>query len=265
MPDSKPVSLAPRSLRIILWDIETLPDMKQVMKVFPSLGDYPGLTLKATINSIICVGWKVYGDGPVTCINAWDYKKRWASNINDDYAVVRAAYNVLKTADVVVTHNGKRFDWKFLQTRLLHHGFPPLPNIIHIDTCAEAKKHLLSFNNRLNTLGRFFTNSEKLKHGGWDLWVDVMDKKPSALRLMSKYCCQDVLLLEKIFKKIKPLIKGLPNSNIFTGQSHGCPNCGSKNLQRRGECVTKFKRLQRYQCTDCGKWCSEAKAFVKGD
>lgn len=255
----------PRTPRIVLFDIETLPDMSAVMEVFPSLSDYPGQTLKATISSIICVGWKVLDENKVHCINAWDYPSRWNKDMNDDYRVVQAAYDVLKDADVVITHNGKRFDWKFLQTRLLKHGFPPLPKITHIDTCAEAKKYLLSFNNRLNTLGKFLAQVEKKDNGGWSLWVDVSKKKPEAMALMTSYCKQDVRVTEKVFNKLKPLIRGLPNANIFNGSDHSCPNCGSENLQKRGERVNKLKRVQRYQCQDCGAWSSEGTKHPMGE
>lgn len=241
-------------MKIILWDLETLPDMKAVMREFPGLSNYPGLTLKASINSIICFGYKVLGEKDAQCVNAWDFATRWKKNINDDYKVVEAAYNILKDADVVVTHNGKKFDWKFLQTRLLFHGFPPLPKIIHIDTCSESKKHLLTFNNRLNTLGQFLVKDKKLENGGWGLWVKVADKDKDAMRLMAKYCMQDVVLLEKVFKKLKPLLTQLPNKNLWTGKTHSCPNCGSDNVQKRGRYVTKENAHQRYQCQDCGSW-----------
>jgi DNA polymerase elongation subunit (family B) len=247
-----------RKLKIILWDIETLPDLDEVMKVFSGLSAYPGLTLKATINSIICVGWKEYGKKKVHCINAWDYKN-WKKDVNDDYEVVKAAFEVLKDADVVVTHNGKSFDWKFLQTRLVYHGFKPLPKIIHVDTKTESKRHFFSFNNRLNTLAKFFTEQTKKQHNGWDLWVDVRLRDPKAMKTMTEYCKQDVRVLEQMFEVVKPLVTSLPNANIFTGTCNSCPNCGSTRLHRRGEHVTKNYRRARYHCRECGTWSLEGK------
>jgi len=46
-------------------------------------------------------------------------------------------YKVLSEADAVVTHNGKRFDWKFLQTRLIKHKLKPMSKTPHIDTCVS--------------------------------------------------------------------------------------------------------------------------------
>lgn len=241
--------------RIVLFDLETLPNLKEVMKVFPSLGAYPGLTLKATINSVICFGWKVYGAKSVHCINAWDFKG-WETNVNDDLELVKAGYEILTEADVVVTHNGKRFDWKFFQTRLIAHNLPPLPKMIHIDTCSESKKHLFPYNNKLDTLAKFMTDTGKQKHDGWSLWEKVLNRDSKAMAIMEKYCKQDVRVLEAIFTRLKPMIKGLPNENLFVPEVV-CHNCGSMALQRRGKNIAINKVSQRYQCRDCGSWSSQ--------
>ena len=102
--------------RIVLFDLETLPNLTEVMKVLPSLSDYPGRTLKAQLNSVICAGWKVFGESKVHCINAWDFST-WNKSVNDDKQIVSAIRDVLAEADAVVTHNGKKFDWKSRQER----------------------------------------------------------------------------------------------------------------------------------------------------
>lgn len=242
--------------RIILFDIETLPDLEQVMSVFTSLSDYPGQTLKASINSVIVFGYKVFGEKKTHCINAWDFPN-WKKNINDDSKLVEALREILVSADAVVTHNGRRFDWKFIQTRMLKHNLKPLPNIPHIDTCSEAKKNLLMFNNRLNTIAKFMTTEEKLENGGWSLWQKVMQKDPKSMKLMSEYCMKDVDVLEAVFKKLRPFIKNIPNHNIFQpGKSRLCPSCGGTRLQKHGVRVTKISAYQRYHCMDCGSSCS---------
>lgn len=222
--------------------------------MYPRLGDYPGLTLRASITSIICAGYKVLGEKRTRCINAWDFKTRWAKDVNDDYMVVKRIREVLATADAVITHNGKKFDWKHLQTRLMFHGLPPLPIIPHMDTCAEAKKHLYVFNNRLGTIGEFLTGQKKLENGGWDLWVDVHNRKPSALKLMTAYCKQDIDLTEKVFLKLRPLIKGIPNAALFAANelTKQCPRCGSVKIIHDGNCMLKDGKYQKYRCKNCG-------------
>lgn len=159
---------APAKPVIVLFDLETLPNLQEALKVWPQLSQYPGKTLRATVSTIICAGWKIYGEKKVHCINAWDFK-RWNKDVNDDYDVCKAIYDVLSKADAVVTHNGKRFDWKFLQTRLRKHKLSYLTKIPHIDTKELASRNMYAFNNRLGYLGEQFSKENKMEHEGWDL------------------------------------------------------------------------------------------------
>lgn len=241
--------------RIILFDLETLPNLKEALKVWPQLSDFPGRTLKATISTIICAGWKVYGEDKTHCINAWDFS-RWKNNINDDFSVCKAISDVLMDADAVVTHNGIRFDWKFLQTRLLYNGLDPLPPINHIDTKSLASRYLYNFNNRLGYIGDTYIGERKLEHEGWDLWVKVHQKDPKAMKTMADYCKQDVDLLEKVFVLLKRFSKHIPNhNNYFQGHEKPlCPACGSTRLHNKGYRHTQTKVYRRYKCLDCKKW-----------
>jgi len=223
------------------------------MKHYPGMSNYPGLTFKAQLSSILCAAWKVHGEEKTTVIKAWDYS-RWNKNINDDYTVVSEIVKVMSTADAIVTHNGKRFDWKFLQTRLLLHGLPPLPSIPHIDTCTLAKSNIFMFNNRLGNLGQAFVKDDKIDNGGWDLWTRIQfERKPKDLKLMADYCKQDVDLLDKLFKVLRPFAKNIPNHNLFLpGQTKVCASCGSTRLIKWGYRYTKTNAFPRLRCKDCG-------------
>lgn len=239
--------------KIIIFDLETLPNLKEALKVWPKLSDYPGLTLKATITSIICAGWKILGDKKVHCINAWDFKA-WGTDVNNDYDLCVAMSKVLEDADCVVTHNGKGFDFKYFQTRLLINRLPLLPKIHHVDTKNIAKSNLFLFNNRLQTLAEFLVNESKLQHSGWDMWVQVHGRDPKAMNLMEKYCKQDVNVLEKVLQVLRPLVK-LPNYNAYLpGQTFVCPNCQSTRIQKRGTRMVGLSIYTRYWCRDCDSW-----------
>lgn len=238
--------------KILFWDLETLMNPEEVMKIFPGMSNYPGLTLKASINSIICFGYKYLGDKEASCINAWDFPG-WEYSTNDDGELVAAAYEILKDADAIVTHNGKRFDLKFFNSRAVYHGFAPLPKIPHIDTCTLSRSNLFLFNNRLNTVAKYLGVEEKMDNGGWELWIDVQKRDPGAMEIMTEYCKQDVEVLEQVFMKMRPFINNLPNHNIFgEGDKHVCPTCGSSHVHKHGFKRTKTQTYQRYLCQDCG-------------
>lgn len=253
--------------KIVLWDLETLPDVRKHIRNLPEYNsDRYGLTLKADVNTILCFGYKLYNQGKVECKNVWDFKSG-QKNINDDYELVKFAYNMLHDADAIVTHNGINFDLKFLNTRLSIHGLPPLPKITHIDTCSLSKNKLFLIKNRLNSLADALSTERKMENGGWSLWERLALSKWEGSKeqisrdknTMSKYCKQDVVVLEKVFDKLKPYMSTLPNRNLFDGDGFDCPSCGSHKMQKRGEQKTKTTIYQRYQCQDCGSWSKEMK------
>lgn len=243
--------------KIIIFDLETLPNLEEALKIWPSLGNFPGRTMRATITSIICAGWKELGSKEVHCINAWDYPE-WQHDVNFDYWVCLEIYEALKDADAVITHNGRRFDWKHLQTRLLVNGLPPLPKIPHIDTYQVVRSNLLAYSNALGSLGEWMLEDTKLKHEGWGLWVKTWYREQKSMDIMDKYCKKDVILLEKVFNILRPFITNLPNRNKWRSNSKivndefVCPTCGSPDLKNWGWYHTKTNSYQRLRCGNCG-------------
>lgn len=241
------------SPRIIVFDIETLPNLNEALKVWPGMSQWPGLTLRAQISSVCIFGWKVLGSDDVEAFHAWD-DPTWDSDVNDDRALVLKAYEVLKSADAVISHNGKSFDWKFLQTRLLIHGFSPLPKVPNADTKCLMKQNLYAFNNKLNNGAELLTDVRKMDHGlGWDLWVRTHGRDREAMDIMSVYCKADVTATEKLFMRLRPFVTNIPNHNLFGfGIQKVCPTCGSTRLGSDGLRTTSTGTYRRLICSDCG-------------
>ena len=232
--------------------------MREALKAWPQLSDFPGRTLKATLSSVCCFGYKVVGSSETRVLSLWDYPS-WQSDVNDDRRLVRDAARVIRTADVIVFQNGKRFDWPFLQTRLLKNKLTPLPKILSIDTKNEAKKHLLSFSNSLKYLAAQFTDQEKMENDGWDLWVRVHSRDAEAQDTMAAYCAQDIIATEALFEALKPYMTTLPNMNQFSLEGDLCPNCGMASLKKRGTSLKKEQTMQRFQCMSCAAWSQQPK------
>lgn len=235
----------------MFFDLETLPDMEEAMKVWPQLDRYPGSTFKASIQSIICFGYWIYGEDEPKVICAWDFPE-WEQNVNDDGPLIRAAAEVLRNADCIVTQNGKKFDEKFFQTRLLIKDQEPLPKIPHVDTRQIAKSKLLFFSNSLKHMAEMLNVSRKKENEGWDLWVKVRKRDPEAMVVMKDYCMHDVIATKEIFTKLKRFSNEIPNYNQFIqGDMLMCPNCGSTRLEPKDVRRTKTMVYKRYRCQDC--------------
>lgn len=248
--------------RIVLFDLETLPDLMGALKHWPSLGDWQGRTLKASITTVCCFGYMIHGEKKAKVKSSWDFPS-YANNgpyTVDDLDLCLFAYDVLKDADVVVTQNGKAFDWKYLQTRIAIQNkkhklnLPQLPKIVHIDTKLLSKANLLMYSNSLKHLAEELTNVKKMDNEGWPLWVKTFLKDPKAMAMMAKYCRHDVQATDEVFKALKPFAK-LPNFNLFRKDAaECCPNCGGFNFRSEGTRTTLTRRYRRTVCKDCGTW-----------
>jgi hypothetical protein len=75
-----------------------------------------------------------------------------------------------------------------------------------------------------------------------------------AWRIMKAYNVQDVVLLVKVYKLIRPWMKNHPDLRLYD-RKPGCPVCGSQNVIKRGkEHKLKHWDVQRISCRNCGKY-----------
>jgi DNA polymerase elongation subunit (family B) len=241
--------------KVIFFDLEILVDIERAADVWFGISDWPGRSMKADINSVICFGWKELGK-KVQIKNAWDFPG-WGKNVNDDKELCKFAYDILKDADIIVTQNGKGFDQKFLQTRLLINSLTDekktvLPKIEHIDTKQVAKSNLFLTSNSLKRMAQVFTKGRKMDSGGQELWNAVRRRDQKAMEKMAKYCKTDVTVLEDIYLALRPLTKGLDHNLL--NQEHVCSNCGSYELKSEGFRSTLTRTYRRLCCKKCGTW-----------
>lgn len=183
--------------------------------------------------------------------------QRRAKSVEDDAKILKAMWKLLDTADVVITHNGKKFDVKKLNARFAIHGFGPPSPFKHIDTLQLARKHFGFSSNRLEYLSDILcTKYKKLSHAkfsGFSLWTACLAGNFEAWDEMAAYNKQDVLALEELYQKLAPWDQTV-NFNLYhTGNKHVC-NCGSTSFKRKGFMFTVAGKYQRYRCKACGAW-----------
>ena len=237
--------------RILLYDLET---SLQTVTVFSlKYNDFIPPDSIVTERHIISVCYKWLGEKNVHAISLLDDPKRFAKDIHDDRYVVEKFHKVLMEADVIVGHNSDSFDNRYIKTRILFHKLPPLPPILSIDTCKVAKNQLLFNSNKLDYVGGYLGVGRK-KHTTTGLWMRVFKGDKKAIQEMVAYNKQDVLLLERVFLKLKPYIPNMVNRELFG--SIGCPDCGSKRFQSRGYQHAISRVYRRFQCNrkSCGRW-----------
>jgi DNA-directed RNA polymerase subunit RPC12/RpoP len=170
----------------------------------------------------------------------------------DDKKLIQELWKVLDEADIVIAHNGDRFDVPKINTRFLIHGLKPPSPYKTVDTLQVARKVFKFDSNKLDEVGRCLGIGRKLAHTGFHLWQACMQGDLKAWKKMKRYNGRDIILLERVYFMMRPWMKNHPNVN--QGEIYNCPKCGSDRVQRRGWAFTLLRKKQRFQCQHCGGW-----------
>lgn len=193
--------------------------------------------------------WKYLGDNSVTKMVL---NSKEAVN-GDDTRIVCGLYEAFEAADLVVAHNAARFDVPLFKTRLISHGMPPPKTVKVVDTLQIAKG--LRFNsNKLDSLGNYLDVGRKVETTGISLWIRCMAGDEQALQDMVDYNEQDVVLLERVYMRLRAFDTRPANAgHFFEDDTARCPVCGSHDVEYTGNSVyTPVSEFAEVVCNDCG-------------
>lgn len=173
----------------------------------------------------------------------------------DDKRIIKGIWELLNQADIVIAHNGRRFDIVKLNTRFIINGLhPPLPYQT-IDTLDHIKRQFGFTSNKLDYVNKLLNLERKTDTGGFELWERCMLGEQEALDKMEEYNINDVRILEETYLRIRPWIKPHPNMGLFIldeNQFH-CPSCGSANMTEEGKGYhTTVNIYAALRCENCG-------------
>lgn len=235
--------------KILHLDIETSPKTAYVWRMFKENVSIDQL-LQETYVLCWCAKWE--GSNKMMSDALWNYKKH-KRHPEDDSSVVRSIWKLLDEADVVVAHNGDRFDMPVLNSRFVVHGMQPPDPYKTVDTLKIARRKFRFDSNRLDALGIFLGVGRKQDTGGFKLWKDVLAGSEAAMKAMLTYNAQDVNLLEKVYKKLRAWDSGIhPLSTFSTSERPTCNACGSAKVHKKGLHIAQTRIYQRWKCADCG-------------
>jgi DNA polymerase elongation subunit (family B) len=252
--------------RISFFDIESSHNLVATFSLFKPIIPH-GAILKE--RHIICASWKYAGCKTVHSVSLLDDPKRFKRDRSDDFIVIKAIHEMLSNTDILVAHNGDRFDLRYFNTRALYHGLPPIGKITTVDTLKVARRYFNFNSNRLDYIGGYLGVGRKT-HTSLDMWLAIIDPQRSiedaaaAILKMRRYNRNDVRLLEEVYYKLLPYTINHPNvANFIDTDKPVCTRCGSSNLQKRGFHTTVGGKKQRYGCNDCGAWSLERAVVSK--
>jgi len=224
--------------KILVIDIEWSPAKAYVWKMWDE-----NITPDQLIDAggLLCFAYHWVGS------KEFGFMSEWADGSEAMAIVLR---DILDQADAVITYNGDRYDIPKIRGHLMLEGQKPFAPPTSIDLIKTIKK--LGFvMNRLAYIAPLLGVGQKMKHEGFQLWRSVLEGDPKAQARMQKYCVQDVRVTAKLYQKIRPFIQDHPHLGDNAG---ACGSCGSNHVQMRGFRRTKYFKVQRLQCQECGSW-----------
>ena len=238
--------------QIITLDIETAPLESWHWGIWKEMIGLEQIDIEW---SILSFSYKKLGEGKVYY---YDTSGHGPSKVRNDRALLDILWNVLDQADIVVTQNGKQFDIKKINSRMLMHNMPPYSPVKIIDTREAAQKHFSFTSNKLAWMSEHLVETKKSEHKlfpGFLLWKECLKDNPKAWAEMKKYNKVDVIATEQLYLKMRPWIEGHPNVACYTNDEvMRCPKCNSTNLHKRGYARTQTGVYHRYQCQRCFGW-----------
>lgn len=236
--------------RILYFDIETAPCLGWAWGIW----EQNLIDLKKSWY-VLCFAYKWDGEKRIHTKALPDYRG-YKKDTECDRALTKDLWKLFDEADIIVAHNGDRFDVKKSNARFAFHGLKPPTPYKTIDTLKIARRNFAFLSNKLNDLGAYLKVGRKLPHTGWSLWRGCMLGDAKSWRLMRRYNARDVELLEKVYQRLRPWHTTHPNLNAYKEKPNplACPVCESVHTRKGGFNVSKVRKVQRHICQDCGHW-----------
>lgn len=236
-----------RKPRIAFFDIESAPNLSWVW------GKWEQNALDTLIPGyFLCFAWKWLGEKKIRTFALPDYTG-FKNDKENDKRLIKDLWKLLDEADIIIAHNGDRFDIKKSNARFISHGLKPPSPYKTIDTLKFARRNFAFDSNKLDDLGKMLGVGKKLPHTGFHLWRKCMEGDPKAWKKMRDYNAQDVNLLEKVYEKLKPWAASHPDLRVYEDKT-GCPSCLSEKVQKRGFRISLKRKRQSLCCQNCGHW-----------
>ena len=227
---------------VLVLDIETAPILARVWGLWKQ-----NVNTEAIVRDWFMLTWAAkwlnepeYYSGKLTPEEAKE---------GNDKRITEDIWQFVEKADIIIAHNGRRFDMPRLNTRfILNNLLPPAP-YTQIDTLDVAKHNFAFSSNKLDYINKLFHIERKIETN-FKLWDNCCNGVPEALDMMEEYNKKDVGILEEHYFIVRPWIKSHPNMGLFVeGDGAKCPTCGSINITWLDKFYTTS--VNKYSCFRC--------------
>ena len=250
-------------LNILVFDIETAPEANWTWGRFKTntIGN-----LRPDYMLSFAYTW--YGSGAYHFIGQQDNPAYIPDNLygkprpTQDRWVVSRLWHLMDMADVLVAHNGDKFDIPYAQGRFRYYDLAPTRQFASVDTLKVHRKHFRYASNSLNELSVKLLNETKVANYGIGTWLGCMAGDFEMWSIMRKYNLRDITLLEDLYTGARPWVtrrKNLPvpNANDYRDRIEPIcpvPGCGGTKILTVGVTPPSSAGLvyREWECQHCG-------------
>lgn len=241
-------------MKVLLLDLESSPNTAHVWGLWEQ---NIGLNQLMESSYVLCWAAKWLGEKPIH----FDSLHRSSAK-----KMLRGIHDLLHRADTVIHYNGTKFDIPTLNKEFILHGMDQPAPYRQMDLLQVARRQFKFASNRLDYVAQALGVGRKTRHEGHELWVKCMNNDPQAWKKMERYNKNDVVIMEKVYYKLRPWMKGHTNYALYVpGIGVCCPRCGADHSTKQGFAYTSAGKYQQYQCKACQGWFRSSKNLVKGE
>lgn len=175
-------------------------------------------SLNAGFGVLLCMVGKSYAPNERKIFRADDFEPWKRGERANDGPLLRAILSWMEDLDIIIAHNGLRFDLPFIRTRAVVHGLPPVNFQKIIDPVQLARQHFRFPSNSLASISHVIgTQAEKtpLRPETWAR--ATLNGDPAAMEEIVTHCCADVDVLEEICWKLRGYIRTIDKAGSFRG------------------------------------------------
>ncbi len=179
------------------------------------------------------------------------------AKIGDDSRITKDVWKFVDKADIIIAHNGSRFDMPKLNTQFFIHNLPPPSPYAQIDTLKVFQRQFYNTSNKQDELCKKYGLSRKVEHEGLEMWIKCINGDKEALDKMCEYNEGDILGLEELYVKVRPWVKSHPSLALYYDDLKDktrCPHCGvdSTLTWGAGSYPTSVNIYDCWRCSGCG-------------
>lgn len=174
--------------------------------------------LNAGFGVVLCAVVKLYGPDETRVFRADDYPAWQRGERANDRDLVAAILACLEQADIIIAHNGLRFDVSFLRTRAVIHDLPPVNFQKIIDPLQLARQLFRFPGNSLKSIQNTLLTPSKKTELIPEVWQRAtMNGDKDAMDEIAEHCLYDVEVLEEIVFKLRGYIRKIDTLGSFRG------------------------------------------------